>query len=126
MRSVSFTPCTVDQLITLETILKTMVQGESVDVIRMDVEGAEWDVLQTWLDSGAFRKGRVKQLLLEAHFFHPEQTVRQGTILAAVAKQMRRFWLAANGYRAFQLNRDGVKLDVSLVCADAYELGFVA
>lgn len=42
---------------------------ETVDVLKMDIEGAEYAVIEHGLQSGVFR--RVRQLLVEFHHFHP-------------------------------------------------------
>ena len=36
-----------------------------IDIIRLDTEGAEWEVLTQWLMSGVMKK--VNQLLIEVH-----------------------------------------------------------
>jgi hypothetical protein len=43
-------------------------QGRDIDILKMDIEGSEWDVLPQLLDSVWFREARVKQLVLEVHF----------------------------------------------------------
>jgi FkbM family methyltransferase len=120
------------EIVTLDTILSTIVKAESVSLLRMDVEGAEWDVLQSWVESGVFRAGKIKQLMIEAHFFNSDEVQAQGRILGQVAQQMRRFWLSPNrgsGTDAARENQRlgswGTELDDDVVCARAYEIGFV-
>jgi FkbM family methyltransferase len=42
---------------------------DEVDVLKMDIEGAEYGVIEHGLRSGAF--DRVRQLLIEFHHYHP-------------------------------------------------------
>jgi hypothetical protein len=42
---------------------------DEVDVLKMDIEGAEYAVLEHALRTGALQ--RVRQLLVEFHHFHP-------------------------------------------------------
>ena len=42
---------------------------DAVDVLKMDIEGAEYEVIAAGLKSGALE--RVNQLLVEFHHFHP-------------------------------------------------------
>jgi len=39
---------------------------EPATIVRMDIEGAEWDLLESWKKAKTF--GNIKQLLLEIHF----------------------------------------------------------
>jgi hypothetical protein len=50
--------------ITLQTLMSTM-GTDHLDVVRMDCEGAEWQVLEAWLADGLLPK--IDQLLLEIH-----------------------------------------------------------
>ena len=49
---------------TLATIMAEM-GAPHIDIIRLDTEGAEWEVLTQWLMSGVMKK--VNQLLIEVH-----------------------------------------------------------
>ena len=39
-------------------------------MLRMDVEGAEWDVLEQWITKGWI--AHIDQLLLEIHMYNPK------------------------------------------------------
>ena len=54
--------------VTLNTLF-AHIGAATVDVLKMDIEGAEYSVIPNGLASGAF--DRVKQLLVEFHHFHP-------------------------------------------------------
>ena len=41
--------------------------GGFISIVRMDVEGAEWEVLENWVDEGLF--DNIGQLLMEVHNF---------------------------------------------------------
>ena len=53
-------------LMTLDSIVNTLHHTERIiDIVKMDVEGAEWDSIQQMVDSGILK--RVRQLYLEFH-----------------------------------------------------------
>jgi hypothetical protein len=53
-------------VLTLETIMCELGLS-SVDLVRIDVEGAEWDVLSKW------DHRKIGQLLMEIHIFDPQK-----------------------------------------------------
>lgn len=66
------------QVETLESIMKR--HGHSyLTTVRLDVEGAEWDVLEQLIDKGW--TDRIDQLLLETHMHKPEDITRYNRIL---------------------------------------------
>eukprot|EP00293_Proteomonas_sulcata_P001107 CAMPEP_0184318718 /NCGR_PEP_ID=MMETSP1049-20130417/104304_1 /TAXON_ID=77928 /ORGANISM="Proteomonas sulcata, Strain CCMP704" /LENGTH=86 /DNA_ID=CAMNT_0026638583 /DNA_START=68 /DNA_END=325 /DNA_ORIENTATION=+ len=76
------------------TIMREMGVNK-LDMVRMDVEGAEWDVLQGWIESGILKS--VDQLLLEIHMDRalPE---RYASILSKLGQTMEPFWAAKNNF----------------------------
>ncbi len=54
---------------TLDAIAEELGHADrDIDVLKMDIEEAEWGVLPTLLESTWFTRGRVKQFLIEVHF----------------------------------------------------------
>jgi hypothetical protein len=54
---------------TLDAIAEELGHADrDIDVLKMDIEEAEWGVLPTLLESAWFTRGRVKQFLIEVHF----------------------------------------------------------
>ena len=43
-----------------------MYLQRTIDILKMDIEGAEWNTIEQMIESGAIYK--VKQLLVELHF----------------------------------------------------------
>jgi len=84
----------VGQVRMLATIAR-MLGHERIDVLKMDIEGAEYDVIQNWLDSGI----HVSQLLIEFH--HRFQGVGIAKTEAAIAR------LNEAGFRLFHVSRFG-------------------
>ena len=91
-----------------------------VDIVRMDVESAEWDVLEAWHAEGLWP--RVGQLLLEAHLWHDiresapraADVVRFASLLRRIP--LRLFSAARNPWDETQLPYGMTRI---------YELGFV-
>ena len=118
---------------TLPSLMKR--HGHSrVDVVRLDVESAEWDVLDSWLQSGTFSV--IGQLLIEVHMWRtgpgapanpgnrpmragPAQEARFSRILSEVP--MRLFHASRNQWNNFMVYRDGRNRTLT----QCYELGFV-
>lgn len=46
----------------------TMAMPQEVDIVKVDVEGAEWGALELALTQGIFKMGLIKQFLIEWHF----------------------------------------------------------
>lgn len=54
---------------TLDSIARTLGHADShISVLKMDIEGGEWNILPILFQSPWFREGRVGQILIEAHF----------------------------------------------------------
>ena len=88
-------------VLTLETMMRTY-NVSYVDVLRMDVESAEWDVLEQWLDRSWFQ--HIGQLLLEIHMWQRKDEARHTKILHAVPMKM--FHTARNRWDGTRLHGD--------------------
>eukprot|EP00457_Paulinella_chromatophora_P012975 gb/GEZN01013234.1/.p1 GENE.gb/GEZN01013234.1/~~gb/GEZN01013234.1/.p1 ORF type:complete len:330 (+),score=29.98 gb/GEZN01013234.1/:125-991(+) len=76
------------ELRTISSIMKAL-NHSALDVLKVDVEGAEWGGLTTFMKSGGL--GLVSQLVCEFHFdpqAHNALKLRYGTILANISSQM--------------------------------------
>ena len=71
--------------------------GRKVDILKMDVEGSEFDAIPDVLASDV----RVRQLLVEIHYHHPERSFAEGWALVEM--------LQAAGYRCFAVSRRGLE-----------------
>ena len=90
-------PTTGWKLLTLESIY-TMLQPRHgnaiIDFLKIDTEGAEWDVIPQIIASGMMQ--RVRQFVFEWHFYEPDSNVdyyRQSLELIAL--------LERHGFRCF-------------------------
>lgn len=85
---------------------------DHIDIIRMDVESAEWDVLKQWNDDKLW--GKMDQLLLEVHMWDKKNQEYYSNALSNIPMTLfhkaRNKW---NGNKAFE--------DMTQV----YELGFL-
>lgn len=90
---------------TLKTMMKDM-NVNHLDVIRIDTEGAEWDILNTWDYS------KINQLLIEIHMYNKRDR-HEYKILNI---PLRLFWSARNGYDNNKYYKDMTRV---------YELGFL-
>ena len=105
----------------VETLADMMARHghDAVTVLRMDVEGAEWDVLAEWLESGALL-GIADQLLLEIHLYRPRGDAGK---LHDLLEKMRDvagwdlFWTARNRWDNHRLHGDMTRV---------HELGFIS
>jgi hypothetical protein len=105
----------------VETLAVMMARHghDAVTVLRMDVEGAEWDVLAEWLESGALL-GIADQLLLEIHLYRPRGDAGK---LHDLLEKMRDvagwdlFWTARNRWDNHRLHGDMTRV---------HELGFIS
>lgn len=57
---------------TLSTLLKDM-GADRIDVVRLDVEGAEWEVMGQWQEQKLLKK--IDQLLMEVHYMNQKKQV---------------------------------------------------
>lgn len=60
------TGCEVVQLDTLENIMRDL-EINRIDLLQINVEGAEFDVLEDWLDSGIIQK--IEKIQIQFHRF---------------------------------------------------------
>ena len=74
-----------------------------INVVRMDVESAEWDVLEEWTNDGMW--GKIDQLLLEIHMFDTtkEAGERYLSILQKIPFDFQLFHLQKNMHSPGQL-----------------------
>ena len=105
----------------VETLADMMARHghDAVTVLRMDVEGAEWDVLAEWLESGALLR-IVDQLLLEIHLYRPRGDAGKLHDLLAKMRDAARwdlFWTARNRWDDRRLHGDMTRV---------HELGFIS
>jgi len=105
----------------VETLADMMARHghDAVTVLRMDVEGAEWDVLAEWLESGALLR-IVDQLLLEIHLYRPRGDAGKLHDLLAKMRDAARwdlFWTARNRWDDHRLHGDMTRV---------HELGFIS
>lgn len=79
--------------VTVQTLFERL-EAPTVDVLKMDIEGAEYGVIPDALATGAF--DRVKQLLVEFHHFHPAFGVEatRRTLAALRAAGWRIAWVS--------------------------------
>ena len=82
-------------------------------LVRMDVESAEWDVLEQWIDKGWVQ--RMDQLLLEVHLWKTSDEQRHSQILHNIP--MTLFHTAKNHWNNVVLSGDMTQV---------YELGLMA
>lgn len=90
---------------TLSTIMRDM-GIDKVDMIRIDTEGAEWDVLPSWNYSS------IDQLLVEIHMY--DTLENHATILNNIP--MNIFWSTRNRWNSRTIYKDMTQV---------YELGFI-
>ena len=91
---------------TLDTIMKEL-RLNYVDVIRMDIEGAEWEVL------GMIDYSKIGQLLIEVHVWGPRKEEHIESVLDI---PMNAFWMSQNLHDTTVLVRD---------MTSVYEIGFI-
>eukprot|EP00457_Paulinella_chromatophora_P012439 gb/GEZN01012648.1/.p1 GENE.gb/GEZN01012648.1/~~gb/GEZN01012648.1/.p1 ORF type:complete len:290 (-),score=37.44 gb/GEZN01012648.1/:117-986(-) len=81
---------------TIRSIMSTL-KHDTIDILKVDAEGAEWGCLRTFMDSGGL--DLTSQLLAEFHF-NPEadtaMKLRYGTFLGNLSTQMYLFHARAN------------------------------
>jgi FkbM family methyltransferase len=76
----------------LATIMQEQQFGHVI--VRMDIEGAEWDTLQNWLEADVIDK--VDQLFIEIHMYTPNEYLRYAQILLQLQTRMDLFWMTVN------------------------------
>tara|TARA_B100001059_G_C17612304_1_gene465203 strand:- start:111 stop:707 length:597 start_codon:yes stop_codon:yes gene_type:complete len=81
-------------------------------MVRMDVEGAEWDILEQWLSKGWFEQ--MDQLLLEIHMRNPKDEERNSRVLHALPLEL--FYTAQNKWNGVLLTGDMTQV---------YEMGWL-
>lgn len=86
-----------------------------IDVLRMDVESAEWDVLKAWTRDNIWPK--IDQLLMEIHMNDDSRQEEYGAILNAIP--MKTFHVAHNKHGMRVLDNDSKG-----PMYPAYEYGF--
>lgn len=88
-----------------------------VDMVRMDIESAEWRVLRHWLDRRLF--SRIGQLLLEIHFNVTRDNVSQIVSNARLLQQipMTVFWTQQNNHTEATIYKE---------IREVWEIGFVS
>jgi hypothetical protein len=96
---------------TLQTIMREM-DITQVDVLRLDVESAEWGVLDSWAATGQL--ANIKQLLTEIHMF---TRVSQLQTLRVLQQQMGVFFADRNKIENVVVWKD---------LTQCYEVGFLA
>jgi hypothetical protein len=105
---------------TLDSVVqKAGHSGRSISVLKLDIEGHEWKTLPGLIDSSWFREGKVKQLLIEAHFSQ-ERAAEQFAVLGK---------LESLGYHVFAMDENWRYSDVIQVngrfVLDCLEISFV-
>ncbi|EGB02720.1 hypothetical protein AURANDRAFT_72831, partial [Aureococcus anophagefferens] len=105
----------------VETLADMMARHghDAVTVLRMDVEGAEWDVLAEWLASSALL-AIADQLLLEIHLYRPRGDAGKLHDLLAKMRDVAGwdlFWTARNRWDNHRLHGDMTRV---------HELGFIS
>ncbi len=100
-------------VITLQTLLNKY-NIHHVDIMRMDIESAEWDVLQNWLDNGLFKY--IKQLTLEIHMYETSKynLKRYAEIINNIPMSV--FWAEKNKWNHKKIYKD---------MTPVYELDFI-
>ena len=67
-----------------------------MDVVRLDAEGAEWDVLKQWVQSGVLASS-VGQLLVELHNWSEHRRGETCGLVRSIMANFMLFWAARNG-----------------------------
>jgi FkbM family methyltransferase len=80
----------------LSTILNTLGH-QRIEVLKMDVEGTEFDCLPDLLQSGA----DIGQLLIEIHYHHPTRSFYEGVSLIRA--------IVAAGFMCFSISERGLE-----------------
>ena len=85
--------------------LSAFINGKPVDLLKLDVEGAEGAVIEDLVATGAI--GRVKQLVVEYHHHVDREKARLGDFLSALKNagfeyQIGAVWASPQGREAFQ------------------------
>eukprot|EP01083_Nonionella_stella_P065238 170745_1 len=88
---------------TLDTIMK-MNNIKYVDVIRMDIESAEWDVLESWLNNKMFK--HIGQLLLEIHMYQTNGNDLNRFMDILTNIPMTVFWVQRNKWNNRKMYKD--------------------
>ena len=103
------------------TKLSTLIKIYNIsylDVVRLDVEGGEWEVLQDWIDNDLFQY--IGQLLLEIHLYlkpkhHTNYTLdKYAKIINSIP--MNVFWAQRNDWDRQRIYKDMTPI---------YELDFI-
>ncbi|XP_046361034.1 probable methyltransferase-like protein 24 isoform X1 [Haliotis rufescens] len=110
-------------LMTLQSIMAMFDHsGRIIDVLKMDVEGAEWGSLRQMITSRDL--SRVKQLLVEFHFDGEFKTKDMGVAFLDVLIDLH-----TAGFRKFYAHKNPLKnlksRTFSIVRTSCYELHFV-
>ncbi|XP_067660769.1 probable methyltransferase-like protein 24 [Haliotis asinina] len=110
-------------LMTLQSIMAMLDHtGRTIDVLKMDVEGAEWRSLRHMIRSREL--SRVKQLLVEFHFDGEFKTKDVGEAFLDVLIDLHN-----TGFRKFYAHKNPLKnlksRTFSIVRTSCYELHFV-
>ena len=109
----------------LETIMREM-NVSTVDIVRLDAEGAEWEVLREWL-KGGLMAGTVRQLLMEVHDREMHRAWANCAIIKAMMKGgMQLFWTTRNRHDAFRVFEMGLVYRHSNPSSHLEALGAVA
>eukprot|EP01084_Bolivina_argentea_P142587 250497_1 len=90
-------------VITLQTLMNKY-NIPYVDIIRMDIESAEWDVLQNWLDNDLFEY--IKQLTLEIHMYETNKYKPKHFAEIINKIPMSAFWAQKNGWNNKKIYKD--------------------
>ena len=98
------------KLVSIETLIKAMGTAH-LDIVRMDCEGAEWPVLDSWMASGVIDP--IDQLLLEIHVTPEGLTTQVSTLSKLFGHEKIMFtqvggWLWPREYVVFGRGFDSV------------------
>jgi len=109
-------PAVPGQVRRLSTIMNSLGHRR-IDVLKIDVEGAEFDALPDFLTSGI----QIDQLLVEIHYHFPSQSFRKGLALIDQIKSigMRCFDVSPRGFEFSFIREPLVPQDRILGCQAA-------
>jgi len=91
----------------------------TVDVVRLDAEGAEWDVLKQWVQSGVLVSS-VGQLLVELHNWSEHRSRETCGLVRSIMANFMLFWAARNGEKRGDMQCLVVACNAVLTCVRVY------
>ncbi|CAH1772849.1 unnamed protein product [Owenia fusiformis] len=99
------------RLLTLSGIMQTLkIEKEKIAVLKIDIEGMEWESLRTMLSEGTLQY--VKQLVLEIHIGAGDLDSVNNELLREHYSDLK--WLESQGFNVFNTRKNPVSHKVYL------------